>query len=70
MAPIILKIESINDVALFITTSKFEKVKVEVLRSQRPLSFIIQPEKKITKDNLDFKIYVSIHHRNLFFLII
>ena len=42
------KIESINDVALFITTSKSDKVKVEVLRNQRSLSFIIEPEKKIT----------------------
>ena len=45
------KIESINDVALYITTSKSDRVKVEVLRNQRPLSFIIEPEKKITKDN-------------------
>ena len=45
------KIESINDVALFITTSKNEKIKVEVLRNQKPLSFLIEPQKKIIKDN-------------------
>ena len=45
------KIESINDVALFITTSSNDNVKVEVVRNQQPLSFLVTPEKKITKDN-------------------
>ena len=45
------KIESINDVALFITTSSNDNVKVEVVRNQQPLSFLVAPEKKITKDN-------------------
>lgn len=45
------EIKSINDVALFISTSEGDKVKVEVLRGQKPLSFLIQPEVKLTKDN-------------------
>ena len=45
------KIESINDVALFITTSKNNSVKIDVLRNQTELSFSVIPEKKMTKDN-------------------
>jgi regulator of sigma E protease len=45
------KIESINDVALFITTSKNNSVKIDVLRDQKELSFSVIPEKKMTKDN-------------------
>ena len=45
------KIESINDVALFITTSKNNNVKIDVLRNQKELSFSVVPEKKMTKDN-------------------
>ena len=45
------KIESINDVALFITTSKKNNVKIDVLRNQKELSFSVVPEKKMTKDN-------------------
>ena len=40
------KIESINDVALFITTSKNNSVKIDVLRDQKELSFSVIPEKK------------------------
>ena len=45
------KIESINDVALFITTSKNNSVKIDVLRNQKELSFSVIPEKKMTRDN-------------------
>ena len=45
------KIESINDVALFITTSKNNTVKIDVLRNQKELSFSVIPEKKMTIDN-------------------
>ena len=45
------KIESINDVALFITTSKKNTVKIDVLRNQKELSFSVVPEKKMTIDN-------------------
>ena len=45
------KIQSINDVALFISTSENEQVKIEVLRNQQPFSYLVKPEKKIIKDN-------------------
>ncbi len=45
------KIQSINDVALFISTSENEHVKIEVLRNQQPFSYLVKPEKKIIKDN-------------------
>ncbi len=45
------EIKSINDVALFISTSEGDNVKVEVSRNQKTLSFLIKPEIKLTKDN-------------------
>jgi regulator of sigma E protease len=40
------KIQSINDVALFISTSENDQVKIEVLRNQQPFSYLVKPEKK------------------------
>ena len=37
--------------ALFITTSKNNSIKIDVLRDQKELSFSVIPEKKMTKDN-------------------
>ncbi len=45
------RIESINDVALFITTSKNENIKIDIIRNQKNLSFTVVPEKKMIKDN-------------------
>ena len=45
------EIKSINDVALFISISEGDNVKVEVSRNHKPLSFLIKPEIKLTKDN-------------------
>ena len=45
------KIQSINDVALLITTSTNDKISIDVIRNKKQLSFLITPEKKIIKDN-------------------
>ncbi|OUV87521.1 MAG: RIP metalloprotease RseP [Pelagibacteraceae bacterium TMED136] len=50
------KIESINDVALFITTSKNKSIKIDVLRNRKELSFTVVPEKKTIKDNFGNKV--------------
>ncbi len=45
------KINSINEVAKYITLSETQVVKIEVLRQNKPLSFNIKTEVKSAKDN-------------------
>ena len=45
------KINSINEVAKFITLSDSDVVKIEVLRQNKPLAFSIKTETKSVKDN-------------------